>query len=140
MHCPFTGINIPRFIIATLAGFIFVFGLDYIVHQNLLTDLYDITSSFWRAPESMQSIFPLVILRTLLLVTVTAYIFTRNFEGKGIKEGIRFGMPFGLLFALFMGSSYLWMPIPLELALSWAISGLATGFGLGIIFSLTYRK
>jgi len=126
MHCPFTGINIPRFIIATLAGFIFVFGLDYIVHQNLLTDLYDITSSFWRAPESMQSIFP--------------YIFTRNFEGKGIKEGIRFGMPFGLLFALFMGSSYLWMPIPLELALSWAISGLATGFGLGIIFSLTYRK
>lgn len=140
MHCPVTGVNIPRFLLSTLVGFLFIFGLDYLVHQNLLMDLYEQTASFWRAEESMTDFFPLMIARTLLLAAIPAYIYTRNHEGKGIMEGLRFGIPLGLLFALFMSSSYIWMPIPLELAIGWAISGLVTGLGLGVIYSVTYKK
>lgn len=140
MHCPITKTNIPRFLLSVAVGFIFVFGLDYLVHENLLMDLYEQTASLWRPVESMEEFFPLMIARTLLLVAIPAYIYTRNHEGKGIMEGIRFGIPLGLLFALFMSASYIWMPIPLELAIGWAISGLTIGLGLGIIYSLTYKK
>ncbi len=139
-HCPITGVNILRFLASALAGFIFIFGFDFIVHQNLLMGLYEQTSDLWRPEESMATYFPLMIIRTALLSIILAFIFTRNYEGKGIQEGARFGLMFGLLLALLMASSYIWMPIPLELAIGWASSGLGTGVGLGIIFSLIYKK
>lgn len=140
MHCPITGCNIPRFLIMIIAGFAFLFGYDYVVHHILLMDLYEQTSDMWRPMEEMESFFPFMLARQVLLVTIIGYIFTRNFEGKGIGEGIRFGIPIGLLLALEMASSYIWMPIPLNLALSWAAGGLGTGIALGVIFALIYKK
>lgn len=140
MHCPCSGINLPRFLLSLVIGFAFVFGVEFAIHNTLLADLYEQTASFWRAKESMATFFPLMLARTFLLVAISAFIYTRNHEGKGITEGIRFGIPLGLLFALFMSSSYIWMPIPLELALAWAGTGLIIGLGLGVIYSLTYKK
>ncbi len=48
MHCPITGINIPRFLAAAAAGFVFIFGFEFLVHGKLLNDLYDQTGHLWR--------------------------------------------------------------------------------------------
>ena len=138
--CPISGINIPRFLAMIVVGYAFLFGFDYVVHHILLMDLYEQTESLWRPTESMGDYFPIMIARNILLIMVIGYIFTRNFEGKGIMEGIRFGLPMGVLLAVMMASSYIWMPIPTELALGWAASGLGMGLGFGIIFSLIYKK
>jgi heme/copper-type cytochrome/quinol oxidase subunit 3 len=140
MHCPITGINILRFLIATIAGFTFLFATDFVIHQHLLMDLYEQTKELWRPPEAMMSFFPLMLGSQLLMSAITAMIFTRNYEEKGIMEGVRFGFLLGLLFALMMSMSYVWMPIPIALAGSWGAAGLFQGLGLGIIFALTYRK
>ena len=140
MHCPISGVNIPRYILAVVIGFIFLFASDYVIHQNLLMDLYEQTTGLWRPPESMETFFPLMLGAQFLMSAITAMIFTRNYEEKGIKEGLRFGFLIGLLFALMMSMSYIWMPIPLELAGGWAAAGLFQGLGLGIVFALTYRK
>jgi len=140
MHCPITKTNIPRYLLSVFAGFIFIFISDYGIHQNLLMGLYEQTTQFWRSPETMMDFFPLMLGAQFLMAAITAYIFTRNCEDKGIMEGVRFGIPLGLLFALMMSMSYVWMPIPLALAGGWAASGFAQGLGLGIIYSLTYKK
>jgi hypothetical protein len=140
MHCPCTGTNISRFVLALAAGFAFKFGFDFIVHQKILMDLYTQTQDLWRPHDDMSKCLPIMLGFNLLLVGIVGYIFTRNFEGKGIMEGVRFGVPMGLLLALMMSSSYIWMPIPIELAMGWAASGLGLGLGLGIIFALLYKK
>ncbi|GJL86169.1 MAG: hypothetical protein DHS20C02_19440 [Micavibrio sp.] len=141
MHCPITGINIPRYLAAALAGFVFIFAFDFLVHGNLLMDLYEQTSELWRAPEDM--VMPWMMGTQILIALITAFIYACGCcdkEGKGIKCGIGFGIKIGLLMAVLMAASYAWMPIPLALALGWAGAGLGTGLGLGIIFSLVYKK
>lgn len=140
LHCPITGINIPRFLAAAVASYAFMFGFDYLVHHVLLMETYEKTAELWRPPETMGQYFPLVIAYQILLIVILGFIFTRNFEGKGIGEGIRFGFMMGALIGLLNGAAYIWMPIPLSLALSWAGAGLGAALGIGILFSLIYRK
>lgn len=140
MHCPCTGINIPRFLIAAIVGFAFLFGFDYLVHHKLLMDIYIQTTDLWRPEDQMVNFMPYMFVYQALLVVLIGFIYTRNHEGKGLCEGIRFGLPIGLLLALLNGAAYLWMPIPQTLALGWAGAGLGTGLGIGIIFSLLYKK
>lgn len=140
MHCPITGVNIPRFLIMSVIGFLFLFGYDYLVHHVLLMDTYEQTTDLWRNPETMQDFFPLMLARQLIVTMIIGYIFTRNFEGRGICEGLRFGLPIGLLLGTEAASAYIWLPISQELALSWFASSVGMGLGLGVIFSLIYKK
>lgn len=140
MHCPICGINIPRFALSAIAGFIFIFASDFAIHGNLLMEIYEQTADLWRPKESMQDFFPFMLGAQFLIAAITAFIFTRNYEGKGIVEGARFGIMLGLLFAVMMSMSYAWSPIPATLAGAWAAAGLLQGIGLGVIYSLTYRK
>ena len=140
MHCPVSGINIPRFLAATVVGFAFVFGFDYIVHSILLMDTYTQTPELWRLQEEMQQYFPFMIGYQVLLVVLLGFIFTRNFEGKGVAEGVRFGLMMGALIGLLNAAAFIWMPISLTLALSWAGAGLGATLGIGIIFSVIYKK
>ena len=137
-HCPVTGVNIPRFLASAAAGFVFIFVSDFVIHGQILADTYAQTPDLWRPHDEM--IMEWMMGGQILLALITAFIFTRNYEGKGLKEGLRFGIMLGALFAVMMSFSYAWMPISLMLALSWAASGIVQGLGLGIIFALIYRK
>lgn len=139
-HCPLTGVNIIRFLATVLAGFAFIFAFDFVIHGNVLKDLYEQTAHLWRTEEEWMAHFPFMLGSQFLIALITAFIFTRNYEGTGISEGVRFGSMLGALFAVMMSMSYAWMPIPLLLAIYWAMAGLMQGLGLGIIFALIYRK
>ncbi len=138
--CPITGVNIIRFLVAVIVGFVFVFGFDFVFHALLLEDQYKETAHLWRPQETMEMFFPVAMASQLAYVTAMALVFTRNYEGKGIGEGFRFGILIGILMGVAQFGIYPYMPIPLTLALAWLAGTLVQCTVLGVIFSLLYRK
>lgn len=137
--CPITGANVPRLLLSIVAGFAFIFAYDFILHAKILMDEYLQTPQLWRTEEDMKAHFWWMNLNQLLIAAITAFIFTRNYEGKGIGEGLRFGAMIGALMGVIMAGSYAWMPISMNLALAWLAGGFVMGLGLGVIYSFTYR-
>ncbi len=133
-------LNMKRFALMSVAGFIFIFLSDWVIHGMLLMDMYEQTPQLWRVPEDMEVYFPWMTVNQILLTLVLAFIFTRNFEGKGMMEGVRFGVMFGLLTGLGAFGSYAYMPISLTLAFAWLGSMLVQVTGLGVIFALLYKN
>jgi|GEM_PF-1845032 len=138
MKCPISGVNIPRFLSATIAGAIFLYAFEYIVHVHLLMDTYQQTPQLWLSVEAMQENAAWGFVRLFALVAAIGYLYTRNHEGKGADEGVRFGLAVGAILGISMASSYLWMPISGDLAVSWLLTGIGKGLGIGVIFSLMY--
>lgn len=139
-YCPVTGVYLPRFLLSVVAGFAFFFLYEMVVHGHLLSNLYAQTPTLWRTPEDMNRHFGFVLFSQLALVAISALIFTRHYEARGVGEGVRFGVLLGVLMGIMMASSYAYMPISGALAFAWFLTGFVQGLVLGVIFSLTYRR
>ena len=129
-----------RFALAALAVFVFTFLFDFLVHGVLLQQTYKDLASIWRPEAEMQSLMPLMTLVQALMALVLAFIFTRNFEDKGIGEGARYGFYMGVFLAVPQIGAYVFMPIPVSLAAAWAGQAIAWGLLAGIILSLIYKE
>jgi uncharacterized membrane-anchored protein YitT (DUF2179 family) len=131
-------LNRQGFIFSVAAVFALVICFDFIVHQVLLADMYWQTEEVWRTPQHMQMLpmFASQLFYALMFV----YIFTRNYENKGIREGVRFGLYIGLLLAAIKLSTYGYLPIPFSLTLSWMVAAIIGGVLSGIVVALVYRK
>ena len=132
--------NIPRYLIASLVGFVFIFAYEFVVHGILLVPTYDTTPDLWRPEEAMATFFPFMLLTQIVRSFALCFLYTRHHEGKGIAEGLRFGVIVGFLFGVMQASSYAWMPISAALAGYWFISAFFEAIALGVIFSLIYKK
>ena len=137
LNCPITGANIPKLLLSAVVGFGFIFLFDGAYHGKFLMEEYAKTPDLWRAPAEMKMEW--MMGSQFLLALLTALLYSRNVEGKGIMEGVRFGIYVGLVLAVSMASAYAWMPISQNLAMFWGLGGLLTGLGLGVIFSFTYK-
>ena len=131
-------LNKKSFSFCVVAGFIFVFLFEMLVHGFALMGMYEQTQHLWRGPEDMN--MPFMAAMQFIFVIITAFIFTRHYEGKGIGEGVRFGAYIGLLLGFVMLSFYAFMPIPFALALCWFFASLFETIGLGVIYALLYKK
>lgn len=130
--------NKQRYVISVLVTFVFVFLYDFLVHGFLLKDIYAQTKELWR-PENEYKML-VMSMSQLGFAAVLAYIFTLNYEGKGIGEGIRFGLCIGMLLGVIQIGKYAYMPIPMVLMLSWVLAALLIGLGSGVILSLVYKR
>ena len=130
--------NVPRFIISSIAVFVFVFLFEFLFHTLLLKDLYDQTAHLWRPEGEHKMAF--VLMSQIFFSFIVVFIFTRNAEGKGICEGFRFGLYLGLVLGSLQLATYCYLPIPLTLTLGWVAAGILKGLGSGIISSLIYRS
>lgn len=137
--CPLTGCYIPRLLVCAVVGFGFIFIYDYILHNKILMDVYAQTSDLWRTPEEMQSHYTFMLLVNFLIAFLTAAIYGKGHEGKGIAEGLRFGLLIGLFIGVMNAAAYTWLPISSGLAQAWFLGGLVKGLGLGILYSLIYK-
>lgn len=133
-------LNCKRFAIATIAGFIFTFIYDFIVHGNLMMPLYEATADLWRPEEDTQELMPFYMIASFIMVMVLLFIFTRHYEGKGIAEGVRYGAMIGAFVGLIQASLYIYLPIPMTLAAAWFACSFIWLISLGAIFSLLYRN
>jgi len=130
--------NKQRYFISVLATFVFVFLYDFLVHGFLLGDIYKQTAQLWRSEEEYK--MHVMLLSEFGFSAVLAYIFTLNYEGKGIGEGIRFGLCVGMLLGAIEIGKYSYMPVPIVLMLSWVLATLLIGLGSGMILSLIYKR
>jgi len=130
--------NTKRFLIASIAVFGFVFVFEFLVHGLGLKSMYENTAHMWRSEADFKMIF--MLLSQLGFSVMTAFIFTRNYEDKGMGEGVRFGLAIGLLLAVLEVGKYGYMPIPFALVLAWMAAALLKGVGSGVILSWTYKK
>ena len=125
-----------RIILAVVVVFIAWSILDFILHGLLLRSVYETTSNMWRPMNQMN--IPLMYFVTLVFTTCFVLIYGLLVGQKSLTSGMRFGALFGLATGISMGfGSYVYMPIPLTLALSWFfgswIEAIAAGAIVGAI-------
>ncbi|MCK5284103.1 MAG: hypothetical protein KAJ86_00805 [Alphaproteobacteria bacterium] len=139
-YCPITGINLPRFLITTVAAFVFIFSYEFVVHAILLAEQYEATKEIWRSPEEMQPLMHWATLTQALYAMLVSMLYAIFVNSADIKKNIKFGLIFGLITGIGMFGMYPYSPIPMSLALSWLVSGIGEGIGLGLICGLTYKN
>lgn len=122
-------------IYSVIAGFIFLFGFNWLYHGIVLAGAYEATADMWRTPAEMKEYFWWCVGSQALLVVVLASLYDKMKCCSGIQGGVCFGFLAGLVIAILDGRSYIYMPLPESLAVAWVIGGVVSGVGLGIIFS-----
>jgi hypothetical protein len=131
--------NIKRFIVASIAVFIVIQAIDWLVHGVLLTNWYQEIKGLWR-PE-MVDLMWVMILGSLFYSFMFVFIFTKGYEARGVVEGARYGLFIGLLVHVSgMLGQYAMYPIPFGLALIWLAYGIIETVIAGMITAVIYRK
>lgn len=113
--------------------------LDFVLHGVLLRSTYEATASLWRPMDQID--MPLMYFVTLVFTACFVLIYGLLVERKSLAAGIRFGALFGLATGISMGlGSYVYMPIPLTLALSWLFGTWIEVIAAGAIVGATMRS
>ena len=136
-------------VISVIAVTVFLCLFSFVVHQKLLAADYAATISLWRSKEEMDALgmyWPIYH----FLIAIVAVSWFRNVCACracctkqamtaccSVKSsGLCFGLKLGLIMGLGMSCSYLYMPIPFELAVKWFFAGLVQGVGIGVLLGL----
>jgi len=153
--CPIKGC-IGKLLCTAVVVFIILFIMGYLIHHVWLMPIYQATASLWRHMDQMKDMMPLMLGYYAALSIVIAALFCKVKKGKmaviaaegseaeckiaGKNCPIKFGICFGAIIGLFMGvlhaGSYIWTPIPSELAIKWFIGDLVQGIVIGVVLAL----
>lgn len=129
-----------KFVAASLAVFVVSSVLNYICHGVLLQGAYQATAEVWRPEADMNSKMPLMWATGLLISFLFVFIYSKGYEGKGIMEGVRYGLWIGLLMSIPMAfNSFVTLPVPVSLAMQWAVYGLIQYIIMGIVTAAIYK-
>ena len=132
--------NTNRFLLSILAGFIFIFGTDFVIHTIWLDADYKATASLWRSEGEMQRRFFIMIFAHVLGAIAFMYIWAKTgWRRRSIADGCFFGFWMGLFAQVGTIILYVVMPMPKELALKWFLVGLAQAVLLGALAALIYK-
>lgn len=157
-RCPVTNC-FAKWLISAILVFIILFAGGYLINHIWLMPIYENTASLWRPVEEMQNELPLLLLYYAALALVISALFCKIKKAKmaacaaepteckiggkycPIKFGICFGAIIGLLMGIQSAGSYIWLPIPGELAIKWFIGQTVQGLVIGLVLSLCcFRK
>lgn len=109
-------------ILAIIAVFIAWSALDFLIHGMLLKEAYEATAHLWRPMQEMN--MTLMHGVTLVLAVLFVELYAVCVSDKSLSMGLKFGVIFGLAAGVMAASSYLYMPIPLSLAIDWFVGTL----------------
>ena len=91
--------------------------LEMSIHLYLLADIYGQTPNLWR---DMKDINPLGgVLVSLIYSFLFVLFYDKIVEQKNDKAGIKFGLLLGLVVGFGWASSWMFLPISLQLAAIW---------------------
>ena len=130
--------NTKKFLIASLAVFITLLILDFVIHNLLLASAYESVQEAFR-PDMMDKKW-IMYLTGIIFSLLFVYIFSKGYEGKGIIEGAKYGLIIGLVVYL-VGSynQYVVYPLPYGLVLKWFIYGTIELIIAGIVLVFVYK-
>ena len=110
----------------TIFGFIavaiFVGVFEWIVHGNMLSNMYMATADAWRPYAEMDKYCQWGFLAMLIFSFMFVRIFECNYENKGLGEGYRYGLLVGLLMSGPVIGSYTYLPIPMIIVFAWVLT------------------
>ena len=130
--------NTKKFLLASLAVFVTLQLLDFVIHSLLLGSVYNSIQDVFR-PDMMDKMW-IMYLTGAIFSLLFVYIFSKGYEGKGIAEGAKYGLIIGLVVHL-VGSynQYVVYPLPYSLALKWFLYGTIELILAGIVAALIYK-
>jgi hypothetical protein len=134
--------NTKRWLLASLAVFVVILVLEFVIHGVLLQGVYQQTASVWRTQADMQRLMWIFWAGYLVFAPFFVLIYAKGYEkGKpGLGQGLRFGLYMGAMLSVV--HSYGWyviLPIPLVLACYWFAAILVESVAAGIAAGLVYR-
>ena len=114
--------------------------IGYVVHEVVLADTYAALADIWRPEAEMMNLMWVMFITSAIYLWAFCYIFTKGYEGKGIMEGVRFGFLMGLFMSVPMAfDSWVIYPLPLNMAITWFVTGMVSFIILGAVFSAIYK-
>lgn len=130
--------NTKKFLLASLAVFVTIQILDFVIHNLILGATYESLQAVWR-PDMMDKMW-IMYVTGVIFSLLFVFIFSKGYEGKGVMEGIRFGFWIGL-FVHFVGSfnQFVVYPISYGLTWKWIIYGVIELMIAGAVAALIYR-
>src|SRR5438874_1938145 len=132
--------NPSRLFFAIVAGFIFIFATDFLIHAIWLKADYAATASLWRSDFEMQRRFILMLIAQLICSIAFMYIWAKTgWRRRSLTDGCMYGFWMGLFSQVMTIVIYVVTPMPKELALKWFVAGLAQAVLLGAIAALIYK-
>lgn len=140
LTCPITGCPVKHILLATLGVFLVTYGFDFLYHGVLLKGDYMATASLWRTEADMKANWPVCLLYHFVLSFGIAGLYC--FVGKKSScggacpaTGVKFGLLLGMILGISAFSAYIWLPMPLGLAVKWLVGNVILGVLLGFILS-----
>lgn len=140
-----------RVLVAAAATAVFTWLYDFVVHANLLMDIYMPYAQMFRPMDQMQEFMPFCVAYHVAL----ALVFAAGFHawrdkikvGKvgtsecPYRKAMKFGLWVGALLAIPQAMTYVWLPFDTaNLPLAWAASELVKWSIAGLIVSKLYKK
>jgi len=154
-NCPIKGC-LGKLLCTAIPVFIVLFVMGYLIHHVWLMPIYQQTANLWRPMDQMKDMMPLMLLYYAVLALAISALFCKVKKGimaciaaEGaeaeckiggkycpIKYGVCFGVVIGVLMGTLCAGSYIWTPIPGELAVKWFIGDVVQGIVIGVVLML----
>lgn len=132
--------NTKRLFLAIIAGFVFIFASDFVIHTIWLDSDYKATASLWRSESEMGRRFPLMLFAQLLCSIAFMYIWAKTgWRRRTIADGCVYGLWMGLFQQVTTIVLYVVIPMPMELAAKWFFAGLLQTILLGALAAAIYK-
>ena len=131
--------NKEKFILSCVSVFAFIFLFDWVMHDFVIKNLYEDTSSLWRDDEEILVFLFWRVFGQLILAVFFCLIFLHGYEKKGLGEGARYGFLIGLLMTAPVFIQFAVQPLPTNLLVSWLVGGVLELILAGVILAAIYR-
>lgn len=132
--------NPTRLFFAILAGFVFIFASDFLIHAIWLDADYKATAQLWRPETEMQQRFVWMLFGQLLAALAFAVIWAMGFGGRSVGTGATVGLFFGIGMQVWAIALFVVAPLPAAIAGKWFLSGVLQAMILGIIMAAIYKR
>lgn len=135
--------NIKRWLLATVAAFVVLSALEFLINGVLLQGLYDQTAAVWRPKPEMEQLMWLFWTTYAISAVVFTLIYAQGYEKSkaGAAQGARYGLYMGVFLAANVSLGfYAVLPIPGILALYWFLGGVVEYAVVGALVGWFYRR
>ena len=128
-----------KVLLGAVAVFVAWFILDYIIHQMMLSGIYEENKALWRPMEEVNMVLGFIV--SFLSAFFFTYAYYRYVDRKNFATGAGFGLVIGLIWGISWGyGTYVWMPIPYSLAISWFFASVVEVTVAGMIIGLIMKE
>lgn len=132
--------NVKRFILGSLAVFVFVYVAEFVLHGVIMADSYQAHIELLRPEGEQMAYMPFMALGFLILAFGFSFIFINGYEGKGVAEGLRFGLYAAIAFGVSTHLiNYTVFPLPKNWIVAWIVGESVILMLAGALIALIYK-